>query len=194
MNDLPELLLHICCGPCATHPITILQDHYRVTGFFYNPNLYPVEEYDLRLNETRKYLETMDIPLISPDPDHGAWIRLTREFSQEPEGGHRCNICFQHRLERAARESAARKIPIFTTTLTVGPNKPGRVIFPIGHSVAQAFGVKFLEIDFKKKDGFKHSCQLSRDAGLYRQDYCGCEFSYRDRQRRLKTRESSDDH
>jgi predicted adenine nucleotide alpha hydrolase (AANH) superfamily ATPase len=180
MNDCrPKLLLHICCGPCATHPILLLKEQFAVTGFFFNPNIFPPDECQLRIKEAEDFCRQHEIPMIAPDANRTEWLELTSPLEEEKEGGERCRRCFHFRLDRTASEAAHLGIPFFTTTLTIGPNKPARVIFPIGHEAAERYNVTFIEQDFKKQDGYKKSIILSKTAGMYRQNYCGCEYSIR---------------
>jgi len=183
-----KLLLHICCAPCSTHPLSMLVPDYEITAFFFNPNLYPPGENEFRLEETRRYMDMLNIPLIAPEYERRSWLDSVSQFRDEKEGGERCRICFHYRLQETANYAKANNIGLFTTTLTIGPNKPASVIFPIGDALAKKNNLRFLSIDFKKKDGFKHSCSLSRDAGMYRQNYCGCEYSLRDRNIRNSNR------
>jgi predicted adenine nucleotide alpha hydrolase (AANH) superfamily ATPase len=178
-SEKPPILLHVCCGPCATHPIQALSRSFAITGFFFNPNIFPVNEYNLRLNEVEKYFTKMKLPLIIPAQEQTAWHQLTKSYSEESEGGLRCDECFRFRLNTTARYAKENGFPVFTTTLTVGPNKPARIIFPIAEAASRISDVAFLPYDFKKKNGFKVSTQLSRDEQMYRQNYCGCEYSIR---------------
>ena len=180
-NHRPRLLLHICCAPCSTHPVRLLASDYDLTAFFYNPNIFPPDEHTFRREEAGRYLTRQGIPLLTAGYDRREWLDTVRPYGDEAEGGYRCALCFEFRLRKTALLAATLGIGVFTTTLTIGPNKPGRVIFPIGEKVGSESGVTFLPVDFKKKDGFKHSCTLSRAHGMYRQDYCGCEYSLRDR-------------
>ncbi|MBN1295900.1 epoxyqueuosine reductase QueH [bacterium] len=181
INSRTPILLHVCCAPCSTWPIEQLAADYRITAFFHNPNIYPPDEYAFRLQETKTYLEPRGIEVVAPEYDRTSWLTRVQRMAGEPEGGLRCRECFAERLERTALTAVERGIPVFTTTLTIGPNKPGKIIFPIGHHIAQMYGIVFLAMDFKKADGFRRSCILSRQSGMYRQDYCGCEYSLRDR-------------
>ncbi len=184
-NSKPDLLLHICCAPCSTYPIQLLKSDYSVHGFFYNPNLFPRSEFDLRVSECQRYCETQQVPLIVSEHDTETWYRMTDAYQDQAEGMERCRICFQMRLERTAIEAQRRHFSIFTTTLTIGTNKPARILFPLGKRVAEKYQIRFLEIDFKKKNGYLLSCQMSREFGMYRQDYCGCEYSLRDRMKKM---------
>jgi len=180
MPDKPLLLLHICCAPCSPHALNILREEYDVRAFFYNPNIHPREEYELREKEIRDFSEKEGFPLDIGEYDDAAWRDAVRGLEAEPEGGARCDVCFAMRMRRtafAARDCGAR---FFTTTLTVSPHKNTKKIFAAGHAAAEDIpGVDFVEFDFKKKDGFRISSQLSREHGFYRQNYCGCIHSRR---------------
>ena len=180
MSEKPLLLLHVCCAPCSPHIINLLRESYSVTAFFYNPNIHPLEEYTLRENEIRSFSEKESFPLIIGEYDDAAWFEAVRGFEEEPEGSNRCDICFRIRMERAARAAAENGAQYFATTLTVSPHKNAAKIFAAGRAAAAQFdGVEFLEMDFKKKDGYRISSELSREHGFYRQNYCGCSFSRR---------------
>jgi predicted adenine nucleotide alpha hydrolase (AANH) superfamily ATPase len=171
-----RLLLHICCAPCATHAVRRLGEDYAVTGFFSNSNIAPREEYERRLDNARRLAALCGIPLLEDGYDHDAWRETVRGLEDEPERGRRCAACFRFNLARTAAYAAAHGFDRFTTTLTISPHKDSRAIFAIGRSLGP-----FLEVDLKKQDGFLKSRELSREYGLYRQDYCGCEFSARGR-------------
>lgn len=179
MQDNPALLLHTCCAPCAVFPIKILSENYRVIACFYNPNLYPLEEFKLRAKEMENLCLKLSIPFYQLSYDHQKWLEVVQGYEHEPEGGMRCNLCFEHRLKEVAMLGIKEKIPFFTTTLTISPHKNSKAIFEIGRKIARESGIEFLEMDFKKRDGFKKSLELSKEYGLYRQNYCGCEFSIR---------------
>jgi len=169
-----RVLLHVCCGPCATHPIQVLLADYEVTLFFSNSNIAPRAEYDRRLSAARKLAERAGLPLIVDNYDHELWLAEVSGLELEPEKGQRCHVCFGFSLARTAAAAEAGGFDGFTTTLTVSPHKSSPVIFGVG---AEFNG--FRAINFKKGDGFRESVRLSREYGLYRQDYCGCEFSAR---------------
>ncbi|MCF7855062.1 MAG: epoxyqueuosine reductase QueH [Candidatus Pacebacteria bacterium] len=172
--SIPSLLLHICCGPCASHAVRVVKADYAVTGFFSNSNIHPRSEYDHRLSEARRLAELCDIPLVEDTYRHDEWLAAVSGLEKEPERGARCDACFRFNLARAATYANAHFFDLFTTTLTISPHKDSRKIFGIGHELGS-----FLEVDFKKKDGFRKSLQLSRHYELYRQSFCGCEFSRR---------------
>lgn len=178
MNKRP-LLAHLCCAPDALYVVGLLQAEYEVTGLFYNPNIHPEEEYRLRLAETRRVAEHLGFRLIEDVYDPETWFRLTEKFKSEPEQGRRCNVCFAWRLERTARKALETGVPVFTTIMSISPWKKSSLLNRIGRMTARKYGLEFLEADFKKKDGFNRSVRLSREFGLYRQNYCGCLYSRR---------------
>lgn len=145
------VLLHLCCAPCGLHPIKELSRNYDVVAFFFNPNIYPPSEHNLRLSEARDICRKEDIRLIAPELHRGMWLDITKSYGDEREGGHRCSICFEYRLQKTAECAIDNGIKLFTTTLTTGPNKPGKVIFPIANRIADLYGITFLEFDFKKR-------------------------------------------
>ncbi|MFC1474788.1 epoxyqueuosine reductase QueH [bacterium] len=173
----PTLLLHACCAPCTPHVINLLRENFRVTVFFYNPNIHPEEEYRKRESEIREFSEKEKFSLIVGEYDVSNWMEAMKGLESEPEGGERCRICFRMRLERAAREAEERGIEYITTTLSVSPHKNIKLINEEGNRAAGKCGIKFREENFKKKDGFRISCDLAAEHGMYRQDYCGCVFS-----------------
>ena len=175
MQDKPELLLHICCAPCSPHIVNLLGEAYRVTAYFYNPNIQPEDEYRLREREIINFSKTQGFELIIGEYEPDKWNEAVRGLEEEREGGRRCEVCFRFRFEAAAREAAARGIPNVATTLTISPHKSAAQVNAAGRAAAESVaGVEFLEADFKKKDGFKITTELSRAHNFYRQDYCGC--------------------
>lgn len=175
----PALLAHICCAPDASYVIPLLAADYDVSGFFYNPNIEPEDEYDLRLRETRKLAGLIGFPLDVGSYDRGIWAAMIRPYPAEPEKGLRCSICYAMRLNRTARRAAEKGIPAFTTIMSISPWKDARKINRIGVLLGRKYGLRFLEADFKKQDGFRKSVEISRRLGLYRQSDCGCRFSKR---------------
>ncbi|MHA1230520.1 MAG: epoxyqueuosine reductase QueH [Candidatus Helarchaeota archaeon] len=172
-----KLLLDCCCGPCATHCIEILKNEYEVILFSSNYNIHPKEEYEKRLASLKKLAEIYDLPLIILEYRPNEWFDAIKGHENDKEGGERCKICFKFRLKKAAEWAANHNIPIFTTTLTISPHKKSSDIIEIGEQLALIYNIKFLNKDFKKKDGFKKSVELSKKYSLYRQNYCGCIFS-----------------
>jgi predicted adenine nucleotide alpha hydrolase (AANH) superfamily ATPase len=178
-QDKPKLLLHVCCIGCGAYVAQVLKEEYTVTLFFYNPSIFPREEYRRRKEETVRIADQLGLALLSTGYDHEAWLKLVRGFEQSREGGRRCLICYRDRLERTGELAVKKGFTHFGTTLTVSPHKLADKINNIGAELADKYGIGFISEDFKKQDGFKKACQLSHELKLYRQDYCGCEFSRR---------------
>lgn len=176
----PKVLLHSCCAPCVMVPIERLKTDYEITCFFYNPNIHPAEEYLKRLAEIQNLTKKLDIQIITPEYDAEHWFDLVKELEDEPEGGARCKICFQMRLQETARYASQHRFDLFTTTLTLSPHKNAMLINELGRELGKQFQIGFLAENFKKKDGFKRSRELSDKHDLYRQNYCGCIFSRRE--------------
>lgn len=170
-----KLLLHVCCGPCSTHVINVLKQEYDVTLYFYNPNIHPKAEYEKRLDEAKKVADTMDLPLIEGPYDPEVWFDKIKGLEHEPENGKRCPVCFDLRLKKTAEYADEHGFDLFTTTLTVSPYKDAEKVNESG--LKFEIKAKFLGSNFKKKDGYRKSIQLSNEMGLYRQHYCGCVYS-----------------
>ncbi len=167
------ILLHTCCGPCASSSVErLLEQGYLPTLYYSNSNIFPHEEFLKREEHAKKISNMFSIPIITAPWNHDAWLKAVLPFAGEPEGGKRCAACFRWNLEDTCRQANHMGIPNFATSLTVSPYKSSRMIFSIGRNLKG-----FCELDFKKQDGYKRSIELSRTFGLYRQDYCGCEFS-----------------
>ncbi|MFO7675739.1 MAG: epoxyqueuosine reductase QueH [bacterium] len=173
----PQLLLHVCCGPCATEALRRLAGEYAVIGCFANPNIAPEEEFLRRAAAAEQLAAAWHVPFEVLPCDHGAFLSAVRGLEAEPEGGRRCDICYRLRLGAAAERALAYGCTHLATTLTVGPRKPALAINPIGHDVCRKRGLEFVAGDWKKQDGFRRSVARARELGLYRQHYCGCEFS-----------------
>lgn len=175
----PKLLLHICCVGCGVYISQLLVKDYLVILFFYNPNIWPQEEYKKRLEEAQKIGRLHNLNIIIGEHDHQKWLAAVRGHEADPERGDRCSICYQFRLGSAADMAKKLNCDYLATTLTMSPHKEAGVINRIGQGLAGSSGIQFLSQDFKKQDGFKKSSILSRQLGLYRQNYCGCEYSIR---------------
>ncbi|MDD5172846.1 MAG: epoxyqueuosine reductase QueH [Patescibacteria group bacterium] len=175
----PKLLLHVCCANCGIVPIELLRDRFDLTLFWYNPNIYPRTEYQKRLADVKKLVKIYKKDLIVENNDIKKWFEITKELENEPEGGKRCEKCFQMRLSRTARLAKEKSFDFFATTLSVGPQKRAKIINKLGEKLAKECDLKFYPADFKKQDGFKKSVELSKKYGFYRQHYCGCVFSIR---------------
>jgi len=174
-----KILLHICCGVCAAGVVERLtSEGHQVHGLFYNPNIHPRQEYDRRLEVARKVAKELDFPLEVPLYITEEWFNETVSLENEPEGGRRCEVCFRLRLKKAYLYMKDCGADAFTTTLTVSPHKSADVINRVGQEIG---GERFLARDFKKKEGFKRAVELAKKWALYRQDYCGCIYSMRNR-------------
>lgn len=176
---MKKLLLHSCCGPCSTHVINVLKDSYDITIFYYNPNIDTNEEYQLRLNEQKRFCSAINVPVLEVGYNAEEFLQFVKGYEKEKEGGARCSLCFQLRLDRTAKEAKLRGFDCFATTLTVSPHKNSIVINSIGKEIEKVQEVPFIDGNLKKQDGYKKSIDLSRQYNLYRQNYCGCQFSKR---------------
>ena len=174
----PKLLLHSCCGPCSSAVLERLCEHFQVTLLYYNPNIEPEAEYLHRLSEQKRLLDlTGSAALMECGYDHEAFEAFAPAMAEEPEGGKRCLACFALRLNETARRAKEGGFEYFTTTLSVSPHKNAEAINRIGQEAGEKAGVKYLFADFKKQNGYLRSLELSRQYGLYRQNYCGCRYS-----------------
>lgn len=176
----PRLLLHSCCGPCSSYVIEYLSKHFDITVYYYNPNIFPREEYEKRLAEQIKLVDRLGGAVMCEaeyDPDR--FYEVARGLEAEREGGARCAECFRLRLDKTAEMAKEGGFDYFCTTLTVSPHKNAPLINEISEQAAERYGVAALPADFKKREGYKRSIELSKEFDLYRQDYCGCEFSIR---------------
>lgn len=175
--EKPKLLLHVCCAPCSTYPIRVLQEDYDVELFFYNPNIHPEEEYKARADEACRYAKGAGIELHEAAYEVDRWFACMKGLEDAPEGGRRCEACYEMRLSRAADFASTHGFGYFTTTLSISPHKNSGVINKIGRKIAEGASASFYAADFKKHDGFKKASQISKESGLYRQNYCGCIYS-----------------
>ena len=182
----PRVLLHSCCGPCSSSVLETLTKSFDITLLWYNPNIYPEAEFQKRLETQAQLVEAAGlkdkVQMLTLPWGSETYYRRIKGLEEEPEHGSRCTECFCLRLEETARLAAARGYDYFCTTLTLSRHKNAQLINSLGEKIGQAAGVKWLPSDFKKRGGELRSMQLSRQYGLYRQDYCGCEFSLRVRE------------
>lgn len=182
----PTLLLHSCCAPCSSYVLEYLSQFFAITVFYYNPNIYPKEEYFRRLEEQRALLDQLSakypVKLVEGAYDTDRFYAVARGLEQEPEGGDRCFACYELRLRQAAMLAKEGGFQYFTTTLSISPYKNAQKLHEIGDQLAQEYGVAQLPSDFKKQGGYQRSIALSKEYGLYRQDYCGCIFSKNQRE------------
>lgn len=176
-GERKSVLLHTCCGPCSSACIERLREYLDVTVYFYNPNVEPYEEYLKRKETQIKLLEDLDIPYIDADYDNDYYHSQVKGLESEREGGARCPVCFKIRLKKTAQIAKENNFDYFCTSLTVSPHKNSDIINKIGHAIGESIGIKFLYSDFKKREGYKRSIELSKEYELYRQDYCGCLFA-----------------
>lgn len=178
----PSLLLHACCAPCSSYCIDYLNRHFDITLFFYNPNIHPAEEYTYRASELKRLVREMglSIPVIEAENDTESFYALAKGKENIREGGARCFDCYRLRLERTAALAKEKGFDYFTTTLSISPLKNAAKLREIGLELEEKYGIKNLPSDFKKKEGYKKSIELSKKYNLYRQNYCGCEFSKRE--------------
>ncbi len=181
----PKLLLHSCCAPCSSYVLEYLSEYFQITVFYYNPNIYPPEEFSKRKEEQKRFIEKLSvknpISFIAGEFEDEKFYEMAKGLENEKEGGQRCRKCYALRLEKTAKLAKDMGFDYFTTTLSISPHKDSAVLNEVGGEIAKKQGVKYLFSDFKKKGGYKRSCELSQEYGMYRQDYCGCVFSARDR-------------
>ncbi len=193
-GEVPSLLLHSCCAPCSSYVLEYLSQYFRITVFYYNPNIYPDEEYAKRVLEQQRFIAALParypISFEEGPFDQSRFYAMARGREHLPEGGERCFACYELRLREAAALARERGFDYFTTTLSISPLKNAAVLNDIGQRLAQEYGVAYLVSDFKKKDGYRRSVALSREYGMYRQDYCGCVFSWAQRVEEQKRRAS----
>ena len=179
----PRLLLHACCAPCSSYTIEYLSKYFDITLYFYNPNISPESEYDFRADELVRLTEEMplgvNISVAVEKYNSDEFYNAIVGMEDQPEGDSRCRVCYRLRLEKSAEYAKENGFDYFTTTLSISPYKNSAWLNEIGTELAQNYGVEYLISDFKKKNGYKRSCELSEKYGLYRQNYCGCEFSKR---------------
>jgi predicted adenine nucleotide alpha hydrolase (AANH) superfamily ATPase len=180
-GEAPLLLLHSCCAPCSCYVLEYLVKYFNINLLFYNPNIMPENEYSHRLSEQKRLVSLMDaenhIEVIEGRYDINEFTSIVKGLEGEPEGGARCEKCFILRLEEAAVFAKNTGADYFTTTLTVSPHKNAQLINQLGMQIGEKYGVNYLEADFKKRNGYKRSIELSGEYGLYRQNYCGCSYS-----------------
>lgn len=192
----PRLLLHACCAPCSSYALEALNHCFDIDVYYYNPNIAPREEFDRRVAELERLSSRLPhenaLRVIVGEYDNAAFMELCQGHEDDPEGGARCALCFRMRLEAAAKRAARLGADYFTTSLTISPLKDARLLNAIGAEQGRREGVNWLFSDFKKKNGYKRSCELSREYGLYRQDYCGCVFSKRERDARTAAKAGDD--
>lgn len=180
-GTLPTLLLHACCAPCSSYCLEYLSNYFSITVYYYNPNIYPESEYSHRTAEVKRLISEMnlknEVKFIEGEFNPKEFYDCVKGLEKEKEGGERCFKCYRLRLESTAKLAKELSFDFFTTTLSISPLKRADKINEIGEEIAEIYSVKHLPSDFKKKEGYKRSIELSKEHGLYRQNYCGCVFS-----------------
>ena len=187
-EQVPRLLLHSCCAPCSSYVLEYLSKYFEITVLYYNPNIFPKEEYTYRIEEQQRLITAMNdngqghpISLIATDYEPEAFYEIAKGLEQEPEGGERCFRCYELRLREAANYAKKGAFDYFTTTLSISPLKNAAKLNEIGGKIAKEYDLAYLYSDFKKKNGYQRSVELSAIYNLYRQDYCGCVYSKMER-------------
>lgn len=179
-NIKPTLLLHACCAPCSSAVLEYLYEHFKITLFFYNPNISPESEFTYRFEELNRLIKEMNlenIEIVAPIYDNNEFEVLAKGLENLPEGDKRCKKCYRLRLAKTAEYAKEKGFDYFTTTLSVSPYKNAQALNEIGSELEEEYRVNYLYSDFKKKEGYKRSCELSKKYNLYRQNYCGCIYS-----------------
>ena len=187
-NKVPSLLLHSCCAPCSSYVIEYLSNYFKITVFYYNPNIYPQDEYTKRVEEEKDFIVRFKtkhkVDFIEGNYDTDKFYSIAKGFESESEGGERCFRCYELRLRETASVAKDKGYDYFTTTLSISPYKNAQKLNEIGEKFGKEYNIQYLYSDFKKKNGYKRSIELSREYNLYRQDYCGCIFSQLERKRK----------
>ena len=190
---VPRLLLHSCCAPCSSYVLEYLSRYFEITVLYYNPNIYPESEYSRRIVEQQRLIDELPakhaISFAAGPYEKERFYEMARGLEHEKEGGERCMRCYELRLREAAELAVKGNYDYFTTTLSISPLKNAKKLNEIGVNIGGLYGVNYLVSDFKKKNGYKRSVELSKEHGLYRQDYCGCVYSYEESVQRKKLRE-----
>ena len=191
LDGVKTLLLHVCCAPCSSYVLEYLSNYFKITVFYYNPNIDTDEEYLHRLHEserfTKEFKTKYPVEFVGLPHSQDDYMKVIKGLENEKEGGKRCIECFKLRLEKACLYAKEYHFDYWTTTLTISPLKNSKLWNEIGHELEEKYGVKYLYSDFKKREGYKRSIVLSREYNLYRQDYCGCKYSKRQSEKRNET-------
>lgn len=185
LDNKPKLLLHTCCAPCSTHTIDVLKDYFDITIFYSNSNIYPEEEFRKRLDEQIEYAARFNISVIEDTYNSKEFYETIKGHELDGEKSKRCYLCYEMRLRHTIERAKALGFDYFTTSLSISPYKVTRWINEIGYELEQIYGIKYLYSDFKKENGYKESIRISQENNMYRQDYCGCVFSKREREEKV---------
>ena len=187
-GEIPTLLLHSCCAPCSSYVLEYLTQFFHVTVLYYNPNIYPAQEYEHRVNEQQQFIQEFPMKhaadFIEGPYETERFYEMAKGMEDLPEGGERCFACYELRLAKTAVYAKRLGMDYFTTTLSISPMKNAQKLNEIGERLAAVYGVAYLYSDFKKKNGYLRSTQISKEYGMYRQDYCGCIFSMQEREKK----------
>ena len=185
---IPSLLLHSCCAPCSSYVLEYLSEYFRITVLYYNPNISPAEEYEMRVAEQKRFIAELPVKypvsFLAGEYVPERFYSAVKGLEQCPEGGDRCTVCYEMRLREAAEAAVSGGFDYFTTTLSISPLKNAEKLNTIGKALSEEYGISYLYSDFKKKNGYKRSVELSAIYRLYRQDYCGCVFSKLEQEKR----------
>lgn len=178
-NTKPKLLLHACCAPCSSYVLEYLNNYFDITLYFYNPNIYPYSEFEFRADELKRLVLEMklDVKIVVEEYENEEFEKVAKSYGDLPEGLTRCINCYKLRLEKSVKYAKENDFEFVTTTLSISPHKDAVKLNEIGGQLAEKYGVSYLFSDFKKKNGYKRSCELSKEYSLYRQNYCGCKYS-----------------
>lgn len=195
-NSVPTLLLHSCCAPCSSYCLEYLSEYFKITVFYYNPNIYPEEEYGKRVEEQRRFIEGLPvkhpISFVEGAYEKERFYQMAKGLEDVKEGGERCFLCYELRLRESAKLAEQMEMDYFTTTLSISPLKNSEKLNEIGECLAKEYDVSYLSSDFKKKNGYQRSVELSEQYGMYRQNYCGCIFSKKQREIELAAKAAED--
>ena len=182
LDHRPTLLLHSCCAPCSSYVLNYLNNYFDITIYYYNPNIYPESEYEKRLSEQVRLINELNdnkINIVKGIYEPNKFYDISKGLESDKEGSTRCHKCYELRLDNTALYGKENNYEYFTTTLSVSPYKNSNIINELGQKLEEKYNIKYLYADFKKKNGYKKSIEYSKQYNLYRQDYCGCEFSYK---------------
>ena len=187
-KKVPTLLLHSCCAPCSSYVLEYLSQYFEITVLYYNPNISPAKEYEARVAEQKRLIEVLPakypVTFLAGEYQPERFYSAVKGLEQCPEGGDRCTVCYELRLREAAEAAVRGGFDFFTTTLSISPLKNAEKLNSIGKALSEEYGVSYLYSDFKKKNGYKRSIELSAQYQLYRQNYCGCVFSKEEQEKR----------
>ncbi len=190
---VPSLLLHSCCAPCSSYCLEVLSQYFQVTVFYYNPNIYPPEEYTMRVEEQERFIREFPakypIRFVEGTYDTNKFYEMAKGMEQLKEGGERCFACYELRLRESAEYAKENGFDFFTTTLSISPLKNAEKLNEIGKKLEEEYGVNYLYSDFKKQNGYKRSTEISNEYEMYRQYYCGCVYSKKQRDEEIQARE-----